>query len=491
MRASLLILPLLAACTDYNIKPRDQGDGGGPALSATPNPMLFGELPETQSTTQVLTIQSVGDATLNLTGMEITTGAEWFTLVTPLTEVFGAYAPGETVEAVVAFTSNGQPTDGRITLLSNDASSPTSYVDLLGGTAAPDLVIEPDSVNFGAAPVGTTKQERVTLRNVGDSPLTITAMSTTDPVFGTLPSFALPLVIEAQGSADLTLTFAPDRETTFTGELQVDSNDPNGQEIARLSGSAGNRPVAVCDVTPREVEAINGSADWLGEQSYDPGGYAITNYAWRLVSQPTGSAVSMPNGSSSSPNRTGFRPDIVGTYTAELKVRNSLNMESDPCTVSLEALPFGGLWIEMFWQHSNDDMDLHLIRSDYAGSQTMLSQSPNDCYFANCTGSFGGGLDWGQSGYTGDNPRLDLDDIPGTGPENINIDQPENISYTIWVRDYAGTGTYVGTNMVTVKVYARGILMWEDTRNCDGEGDHFPFAQVNWGPVGQITVDPI
>jgi hypothetical protein len=45
--------------------------------------------------------------------------------------------------------------------------------------------------------------------------------------------------------------------------------------------------------------------------------------------------------------------------------------------------------------------------------------------------------------------------------------------------------------MVTVKVYARGILMWEDTRNCDGEGDHFPFAQVNWGPVGQITVDPI
>jgi hypothetical protein len=452
--------------------------------------LLF-EVGEPGTTVQkALTLQSVGDAMLNITGAEVTAGSESFTLISPLTELLGAYEPGATVEVLVALYASGRPVGGRITLLSNDATSPTSYVDLVAGPVVPDLVIEPDTIHFGAASVGATKTERVTLRNVGHAPLVVTALTTTDAVFTASASRTVPLELGSQDTVDLTLRFTPEGERAFTGELQVTSNDADGIETVRMHGSAGNRPVAVCDVSPRSV-VMPGVVEWRGALSYDPGGYAISSYTWRLVAQPAGSTASMPDEASTSPNVANFMPVVPGRYTAELTVKNALNMESEPCTISVEAAEPPGLWVELVWQHPSDDMDLHLVRADYTTSQSMLSQSPNDCFFVNCVGSFGGDLDWGQPGYDGDDPYMVMDDTAGTGPEVITLARPEDTAYTIWVRDHAGTGSYIGPNMVTVRVHADGEILWEDTRNCDGEGNYFPFAQINWNTGGLTTVDPL
>ena len=180
----------------------------------------------------------------------------------------------------------------------------------------------------------------------------------------------------------------------------------------------------------------------------------------------------MPGGTA---NRRGFSPDVAGEYIGELVVTDNDGLTSDPCYATLNATAGDGLWVETFWTRSGDDMDLHLL--DDGGSLTTDS----DCYYANCAWS---SLNWGGSGTT-DDPILDLDDIPGTGPENINIDSPARGTYTVYVHDYPGS-VYTGQNDVTVNVYLASRLIWTDTRNINSEGCYEPFVEIDV-PGGRTT----
>ena len=235
-------------------------------------------------------------------------------------------------------------------------------------------------------------------------------------------------------------------------------------------------PVALCSVSPNPVTPPFEEARWDGRDSYDPNGYEIVTYTWTLAEQPEGSAVRMPNGNTAV--REGFVPDLAGEYVGQLVVENELGDVSEPCLVTLESIPAEDLWIEMYWTQANDDMDLHLVRPN------GQLESNNDCYYMNCVG---GGPDWGVRDDDNDNPSLDLDDIPGTGPENINILQPESGDFTVYVHDYQySTPDYNGTNQVTVNVYLNGSMVWTNTKGISGEDTITPFCRINWG-TGAVT----
>ena len=352
---------------------------------------------------------------------------------------------------------------------------------------APEIRVDPTSVDFGVVPAGESAASVITMSSVGSVTLNVTAMQIGEG----RETFTLlePMVgsYEPNDSVDLTITYNSDGSET-TGVFQILSNDPDhpntsvpllahAQEIVDSGDPVDtspplSQPVAVCSVDPTEIEAIHESADWIGNSSYDDDG-SIAEYRWTLISAPSGATATMPAGTA---NRRSFVPDVAGDYVGQLIVVDNDGLESEPCEATLTATAGDGLWVEMFWTHSGDDMDLHLL--DDGGTLT----SSSDCYYANCTW---GGLNWGAAG-TADNPILDLDDIMGTGPENINIDSPAHGTYTVYVHDYPGS-VYTGRNDVTVNVYLASHLVWTDTRNINSEGCYEPFVEVT--VPGGVTTD--
>ena len=227
-------------------------------------------------------------------------------------------------------------------------------------------------------------------------------------------------------------------------------------------------PTAECSVEPEIVRPIREEATWVGSESTDPAELDLT-YDWKLIDRPVGSTANMPSGDADRPE---FIADLAGDYVAELTVTNSEGVTSSPCETTLTAEPVEALWVEMFWESPNDDMDLHLLAP--GGS----IETDTDCYFANCTPTSWTTLDWGVFGDVSDDPSLDLDDIDDSGPENINIESPQDAVYTVLVHDYPGS-VFAPGNPVTVNIYLNGSLQWSETRVISGEDTYTTFATID------------
>jgi len=264
----------------------------------------------------------------------------------------------------------------------------------------------------------------------------------------------------------------PDETETDPDEIGTadPTSEPTG-EPAEPASEEGQPPIAVCSVNPSEVSPPFEEALFDGTASSDPNGGSLS-YNWDLITYPEGTA--FPYFTDSTSSSFYFMPDVAGEYIGRLTVTNDAGL-SDTCDAVLNAVPSQNLWVEMYWVHSGDDMDLHLIAPGNDWSSSL--QSDQDCYYANCVYS---GLDWGQYGYSSDDPILDLDDISGVGPENINIDDPQsNGNYTVVVHDYPSS-VYNGNNDVTINIYLDGALVWSVTRGISVEDSYTPIASINW-----------
>jgi hypothetical protein len=109
-----------------------------------------------------------------------------------------------------------------------------------------------------------------------------------------------------------------------------------------------------------------------------------------------------------------------------------------------------GLRIEVKWDSDLCDVDSHLLNP--AGS---FFDCDNDCHFGNPA------PDWGVTSDWMDDPFLDVDDVDGYGPENINVSEPAPGTYRFIVHYYLDSyeaSSAVSTN-VTVDVYSYGNLI--------------------------------
>jgi hypothetical protein len=467
----ITLLPLLIGCPEYQpTRKVDDAPGEGPAIEVSPESLDFGLLNAGETASATFTITSVGTTALDVS--ELRVASSTFVLPeAPYDDLL--LAPGESLDVPVVYTARNLADVGWVSIFSDDPLRPEARVQLSGATITAAIALDPPSLDFGSVARGDTAEGTIDIVNVGTASLVVSDVSVTGDGFGMATGWGAATTIAPGERLPVPLTFSPPASGVATGTMWVSSDAPSPLVSAPLSGASG-RPVAVCRADPPEVAANAETSDLIGTASYDPEGGTITSWTWTMVSRPPGSGAVLPARSGAIvPN---FAPDLAGVYEFALVVENDAGLASEACIATVDAIPSQDLWVELSWDHSGDDMDLHLLEP--GGSLTTES----DCYYANCVG---GGLDWGRGGEGTDNPRLDLDDIPGTGPENINIASPADGVYEVYVHDYPGS-RYTPENTYRVRIYLGGRLAWEGEKTLLGEDIYDPVAEILW-PEGVVN----
>ena len=217
-----------------------------------------------------------------------------------------------------------------------------------------------------------------------------------------------------------------------------------------------------CDVTlacPIEDRTIPlTDYELRGGDIYDGGD--AESWHW-TVEGPVGSGTRGPEDPDAMD--TSFFVDVSGDYRITLTV--VVDGEEFSCTWILHAIG-RGLRVELSWDtYGSVDLDLHLHRGI---RELPWCDRVEDCYYLNCDD--GESPPWGYSDSregcpegegTCRNPRLDLDNIRETNPENINLDNPnDGDTFRVMVHMFS-EAFGAGVTHPVVRIYCGGELTAE------------------------------
>ncbi len=483
-------------------------------IACTPDPLNFGRVPAGTVETETVRIQNIGQADLIISDLFVTGSAD-FTLVD---ENLGDELPitissFETIDLEVEYSPNSDGYDeGIILVRSNDLLETTKEIELFANGAEPCLsVTHEGGYDFGPTLFGVPREEAFTITNCADvgrgETLVVSDVGFIDTEDITSSDrFTLDLtglfdagdlVLEAGESETFTMTYISEAETVDTALLQILSNDTFKNPLhidIRGNGSANACPTAVINcrvgssIPSNQVAAAplqTLQCDGLASSDIDG---VITSYLWTITERPDGSTAGLdPNESSASPT---IFLDLAGTFRLQLEVFDDGNIRScNPAEAVIVVIPDEAIHVQLVWNtpaapspqaDRGVDMDLHFLHP-----LGRWFQSPWDVYYSNKTPT------WNAVSH----PSLDIDDTSGAGPENVNLDDPEeDLYYRVGVQYYSDHGISPSTTFTTLRVFLNGVLTFEIPNrelttingggNCSGQ--FWDVCAIHW-PTGQIV----
>ena len=520
----------------------------GAEIKVTPVTLDYGRVPAGAEKILETTVTNIGTTPLELQQLLLSGSGDFDVTVnnvdpaddpTVLQDPDGDGNPGidpaGSVKIQVRYAPETEgPDSGELAVITNDSRTPSVNVNLIANGASPCVVVAPQELSFGAAQVGRATPKVLSIQSCGGQPLEIVGLEideNSDAAFSldgeSLPEALrqdpqaveiIPARIEGQDdlpSREIRVLFSPDEERAYEGWVNVRTNDPINEVVTIPLNGRGM--INVCPVP----EAVNTEFNVLpldiitldGTPSVDEDGpnRRPAEYRWTITSRPQDSSAEVvenffdrgrpaDGGPADDPSTATalFFVDLAGEYIIELQVVDELGLAapSELCleplaVVSVRAEPAEDIHIQMVWHTPADadetdaegsDVDLHFLHPNNAG----WMNPPGDCYYANEE------PDWGLMG-PGDNPSLDIDDTNGAGPENINLDQPENTSglggpYKVGVhyyrsREFFGNRNY-GPSYVTIRIFLGGILAWENAepKELRETDDFWEVGGIIWTP---------
>jgi len=412
---------------------------------------------------------------------------------------------------------DGEPAQAELTLYSNDPEAiGGKKLAMLGNMSVPCIAVNPESVDFGGKLVGEISVVPVEIVSCGDLPLQVTDLDIVQPEshfgldFTTLPrgpTEEAPLLVPTGGTVVVNVTYFSEQESPVgldgfkipdVGTLRIRNNSFNAVKEVTLRAVAGPSecPVAVIKVAEGDEVAPQTVIHLIGDESFAPVG-TVSKWAW-TVEQPVGSAsVFVP--SATFPNPT-FEANVMGLYRFTLTVFDQAGTPSCyPAVAEVLVNCQNAIHVELLWHTPDDpdetdtgpeagsDLDLHFVHPWAAGADIDGDGAPDGWFdMPFDTFWFNAHPNWGSFDPNGgDDPRLDRDDTDGAGPENLNLDSPEDLTYRIGVHYWNDHG--YGAAYATVRVYVYGALVFEVNDVLLVDKDMWDVATIEW-PEGKVQL---
>ncbi|MBI5494309.1 MAG: choice-of-anchor D domain-containing protein [Deltaproteobacteria bacterium] len=382
----------------------------------------------------------------------------------------------------------------------------------------PDIEVDPVAVEFGRVAVEDVKRAELRIRNVGIRDLIIEGAELSAEgggAFGCAECASLRTTLPPSSSVTVHLTFSPPSLQEYAASLTLRSIDPDEQEVVvPLHGTGQVAPVACIEfvdvietLRPQETVRLDGACS----RTEVPGTW-LARYDWELSYRTAGSTTVLKNvvpaGSGQmgialavecpDPADTAAVPcstrvdtvaDLAGTYEVSLTVTDNTGLRSAPTTVRYRAVPEEALHVQLVWDHPTADLDVHFMTN--AGPPFVHA---TDCYFSNRF------PEWFGPNPDPRNPRLDVDDQGGFGPENINVVAPQAGRYRVAVHYWRSKTDGDPATLATVRVYVRGQLALEQGQFFLDDQQMWMVADLDWpvdpeamptlNPVGDVTPYP-
>jgi hypothetical protein len=212
------------------------GTGVTPELTATPGSVSFGSVPEGTTNSQTIQLKNSSTKSVTITGTSISAAGNQYHesgLTLPLTLAAGAITH---LHLALTPTINGT-LNGTLTV---DVASPNvPRVIKISGTgiaATGTITAAPTSLNFGSEAVGKSHLLTVSLKNTGNSGVTVSGISASNTDFTTSGGVSGATLAAGQ-SATLDVSFDPKTATAQSGTVKISSNAANSPLTILVAGT--------------------------------------------------------------------------------------------------------------------------------------------------------------------------------------------------------------------------------------------------------------
>lgn len=494
---ALLALTVVAGCRCV----ADPLDRPHPGLRVSPGEANLTSVPVTQDTRIAFLVRNDRTLTLHELAAELTDDSDpAFRLEEGLPD---EVLPGQLVEVVVLVrplvVSNIAAT---LIVTAQEDAAPRSRVEVPITVSSidagvPDICEVPESIEFDRIGRGDVARTPIPVKNCGNRDLILDEVLFEPEVAGdeairVNPSGPIDYPVGTIEQIALDFVFAPEDLERHCGDLVIRSNDPDEPEVRMPAcGQAAECPIACAElvdgadgIEPFDTVRIDGRCSIPGTPDT-----LIEAWEWTQSIRPPGSTAVLSNISA---DRVELPTDVPGEYCALLHVYDNTGVRScEPAEVCFDVVPTEDLHIQLVWDHPDADLDLHVTRDDGAPFN-----HDTDVYFSNREPV---GAPWSDDPEQ--NPRLDVDDDSGYGPENTNVVHPApNARFTVYAHYWRAQTDGDPRTTATLRVFVYGQQVIEVARTFEGDEQLWEALDIDWPAiqgapatitqVGQVTPFP-